>query len=77
MSGNNHLTLNKVEMQKAVEYYLNTVVLKTPCMVANIVYDRNSGEVFVISLMPPKEITTGEIRDRVIANDTAIEKGNK
>jgi hypothetical protein len=78
MIGHNKLQLNKAEMQKAIEYYLNTVVLKVSCVVTDVAYDSNrESGMFVISLMPPKEITTGETLDRALANDTAIEKGNK
>jgi hypothetical protein len=70
MIGHNKLQLNKAEMQKAIEYYLNTVVLKVSCAVTAVEYDSNrENGVFIISLMPPKEET--------IINGTAIEKGNK
>lgn len=77
MIGNNKLHLNQAEMNKAVEYYLNTVVLKEPCSVTGVTYTQNDGYVFIVLLAPQKEITTGELLERAIANGTAIEKGNK
>lgn len=58
MIGHNKIQLNKTETTKAIEYYLNTVVFKIPCVVTDIVYDSNRDNgVFIISIMPPKEET--------------------
>lgn len=79
MIGNNELRLNKAEMHKAIEYYLNAVVFKEPCKVTNVIATQSSDYTFLVSLMPPKEVTTGEILEREIVNkvEIAIEKGAK
>lgn len=77
MIGNNTFVINQNEMNAAIEYYLNNVILKTPCKVTNVKYVTTNGYVFEVSLAPQKEETTGEKLERAIANGTAIEKSAK
>ncbi len=57
MIGNNKLVLNQAEINKAVEYYLNSVVFKMPCTVVSVDQNRQD-TTFDVKIMPPKESTT-------------------
>lgn len=55
MVGNNTLFINQAEMNAAIEYYLNNVVLKSPCVVQGVSYTTNRAiNGFEVTLLPPK-----------------------
>lgn len=78
MIGHNKLFINQVEMNAAIEYYLNNVVLKTPCTVTGVeTTSRGSDNGFEIKLMPHKEPSSFPNDEELrigLANGTILEK---
>lgn len=74
MVGHNKLFINQSEMNAAIEYYLNNVVLKVPCTVNGVEISQRSGESdFEIKIMPRKDEPLK--LEEMFANGTTTIKG--
>ncbi len=55
MEGTNILSLNKAEMMRALQYYLNEVQFKEPVKISNV-REKGNDNIFEITIMDVEEI---------------------
>lgn len=55
MIGRNEIRFNSAEMMRAVQYYLNIVLLKEPVEVQDIRVERTGSDTFVVSVVELEE----------------------
>lgn len=55
MIGRNEIRFNSAEMMRAVQYYLNTVLLKEPVEVQDIRVERTVSNTYIVSVINLEE----------------------